>query len=67
MYDLLIIGSLLFLVGLSFYAGYQFALPRVVEAVLTSMNEEQIIRMIEGDDGDIEIYSGYKFYKGDVK
>ena len=23
--------------------------------------------VIEGDDGDIEIYSGYKFYKGDVK
>lgn len=57
------------LVFLSFYAGYQFALPRIIENVLDTLHEDKIIRMIEEDDGEVNIYSGTKFYNGvkDVK
>ena len=64
MYDLMVIGLLLVLIGLSFYAGYQFALPRVIEAILNTMKDDNIIRLVEEDDGEISIYSGTKFYNG---
>jgi len=63
-YDLMVIGLLLVLIGLSFYAGYQFALPRVIEAILNTMKDDNIIRLVEEDDGEICIYSGTKFYNG---
>jgi len=63
-YDLLIIGLLFSLVGLSFYAGIEFAMPRIIEAILNTMKDDNIIRLVEEDDGEISIYSGTKFYNG---
>jgi len=63
MYDSIMIGLLLFtLVGLSFYAGHQYAIPRVTEAVLMVLHNDRIIRLIELEDGEVEVYSGSKFY-----
>jgi len=63
----LIVLLLLALVGLSFYAGHQFAIPRVTESLLTILKEDNIIRFVEKPDGEIEVYSGYKFYNGDTQ
>lgn len=63
----LIVVLLLALVALSFYAGHQFAIPRVTESLLTILKEDNIIRFVEKADGEIEVYSGYKFYNGDSK
>lgn len=63
MYDSIMIGlMLLALVGLSFYAGHQYAIPRVTEAILMVLHNDKIIRLIELDDGEVEVYSGSKFY-----
>ena len=64
MSDFLTISLLLLLVGLSFYAGHIFTIKRVTENLLTLMKEEGIIRLVEDEDGETEIYSGYKFYQG---
>ena len=53
--------------GCTFYAGYQFAIPRVTEGVLEVLKQEQIIRLVEDEDGEVEVYSGYKYYQGEVK
>lgn len=66
MLEATLIGVLLLaLVGFSFYAGHQFAIPRVTESLLTILKEDNIIRFVEKADGEIEVYSGYKFYNGD--
>ena len=63
MYDSIMIGFLLLaLVGLSFYAGHQYAIPRVVEEILKVLHNDKIIRLIEQADGEVEVYSGSKFY-----
>ena len=67
MSDFLTISLLLLLVGLSFYAGHIFTIKRVTENLLTLLKEEGIIRLVEDEDGETEIYSGYKFYQGNVK
>ena len=64
MSDFLTISLLLLLVGLSFYAGHIFTIKRVTENLLTLLKEEGIIRLVEDEDGEPEIYSGYKFYQG---
>tara|TARA_B100000519_G_C14136648_1_gene387836 strand:+ start:733 stop:933 length:201 start_codon:yes stop_codon:yes gene_type:complete len=64
MSDFLTISLLLLLVGLSFYAGHIFTIKRVTENLLTLLKEEGIIRLVEDEDGETEIYSGYKFYQG---
>ena len=64
MSDFLTISLLLLLVGLSFYAGNIFTIKRVTENLLTLLKEEGIIRLVEDEDGETEIYSGYKFYQG---
>lgn len=57
------IGSLLIsIVGLSFYAGYKYAYYKVIDSTLTVLEEDNIIRLIELPDGDVEVYSGTKFY-----
>jgi len=67
MYDSILIGLLLFaLVGLSFYAGHQFAIPRVTEMVLMVLHNDRIIRLIELEDGEVEVYSGSKFYNSET-
>ena len=67
MSDFLTISLLLLLVGLSFYAGHIFTIKRVTENLLTLLKEEGIIRLVEDEDGETKIYSGYKFYEGDMK
>jgi len=69
MYEFLIILGLLLLVGFSFYAGHEWTLPRVVEDTIHALEEEKIIRFVEKNDGsgEVEIYSGTKFYNGGVK
>jgi|TARA_R110000744_G_scaffold229490_1_gene347507 hypothetical protein len=63
MYNDLMIGSLLIsIVGLSFYAGYKYAYYKVIDSTLTVLEEDNIIRLIELPDGDVEVYSGTKFY-----
>ena len=64
MSDFLTISLLLLLVGLSFYAGHIFTIKRVTENLLTLQKEEGIIRLVEDEDGETEIYSGFKFYQG---
>ena len=64
MSDFLTISLLLLLVGLSFYAGHIFTIKRVTENLLTLLKEEGIIRLVYYEDGETEIYSGYKFYQG---
>jgi len=65
MYNDLMIGSLLIsIVGLSFYAGYKYAYYKVIDSTLTVLEEDNIIRLIELPDGDVEVYSGTKFYNG---
>ena len=64
MSDFLTISLLLLLVGLSFYAGHIFTIKRVTENLLTLLKEEGIIRLVDDEDGETEIYSGYKFYQG---
>ena len=64
MSDFFTISLLLLLVGLSFYAGHIFTIKRVTENLLTLLKEEGIIRLVEDEDGETEIYSGYKFYQG---
>ena len=66
-YDIFTLVLLVVLMGCVFYAGYEFAVPRVTEKVLEVLREDHIIRFVEQEDGEIEVYSGYKFYKGDVK
>tara|TARA_A100001515_G_scaffold131377_1_gene119137 strand:- start:269 stop:472 length:204 start_codon:yes stop_codon:yes gene_type:complete len=67
MSDFLTISLLLLLVGLSFYGGHLFTIKSVTENILTCLKEEGIIRFVEDEDGETKIYSGYKFYEGDVK
>ena len=63
MYNELMVGSLLIsIVGLSFYAGYKYAYYKVIDSTLTVLEEDNIIRLIELPDGDVEVYSGTKFY-----
>jgi hypothetical protein len=65
MYNDLMIGSLLIsIVGLSFYAGYKYAYYKVIDSTLTVLEEDNIIRLIELSNGEIEVYSGTKFYNG---
>ena len=64
MSDFLTLALLFLLVALSFYAGYTFTVKQSIENTLTILKEDGIIRMVESDDGEIEIYSGYKFYEG---
>ena len=64
MSDFLTISLLLLLVGLYYYAGHIFTIKRVTENLLTLLKEEGIIRLVEDEDGETEIYSGYKFYQG---
>ena len=67
MYDSIMIGFFLFaLVGLSFYAGHLYAIPRVTEAVLMVLHNDRIIRLIELEDGEVEVYSGSKFYNSET-
>ena len=67
MYDILTMVLLFTLMGCVFWAGYQFAIPRVTEQVLNLLREDHIIRFVEDEDGEVEVYSGYKFYQGDEK
>lgn len=62
MIDVFTVVLLLALVGLSFYAGYQYAVPKVAETLLTILHQDNIIRLVEREDGEVEVYSGYKFY-----
>jgi hypothetical protein len=66
-YDILTLVLLVMLMCCVFYAGYQFAIPRVTEKVLDVLREDHIIRLVEQEDGEIEVYSGYKFYQDKVK
>mgnify|MGYP003112744871 FL=1 len=66
-YDILTLSLVLILMGCTFYAGYQFAIPRVTEGVLEVLKQQQIIRLVEDEDGEVEVYSGYKYYQGEVK
>ena len=66
-YDIFTLVLLVVLMGCVFYAGYEFAVPRVTEQVLNLLREDHIIRFVEDADGEVDVYSGYKFYKGDVK
>ena len=63
MYDILTLGMLMLLLGLVFHAGYQFAIPMLTEKVIEMLREDQVIRLVEDEDGEMEIYSGYKFYQ----
>ena len=58
--EIMIGGLLVALVALCFYVGYKFAVNRSIEAILLLL--ENVIRMIDMPDGEIEIYSGTKFY-----
>jgi len=62
MIDVFTVVLLLALVGLSFYAGHQYAVPKVTETLLTILQQDNIIRLVEHEDGEVEVYSGYKFY-----
>ena len=63
-YDIFTLVLLVVLMGCVFYAGYEFAIPRVTEQVLEVLRQDHIIRFVEQEDGEIEVYSGYKFYNG---
>ena len=63
MSDIFTLVMLLMLLGLVFHAGDQFAIPRVTEKVIEMLREDQVIRLVEDEDGEMEIYSGYKFYQ----
>jgi|TARA_R110000796_G_scaffold56071_1_gene130269 hypothetical protein len=64
--DLIIGGMLLAVVGLSFYAGYKYAYFRVIDSTLTVLQEDNIIQLVELPDGEIEVYSGTKFYRSGI-
>ncbi len=66
-YDIFTLVLLIILLCCVFYAGYQFAIPRVTERTLEILREDHIIRLVEDEDGEVEVYSGYKYYKGDVR
>ena len=67
MYNELMVGSLLLaVVGLSFYAGYKYAYYKVIDTTLMVLEEDNIIRLIELPNGEIEVYSGTKFYRNGV-
>ncbi len=55
---------LVILVGLCFYAGYKFALQRAIEQTLMVLEDDDIIRLVNKPNGEIEVYSGTKFYNG---
>jgi len=61
-YNFTIIVCLLGLVGVSAYAGYKWAVSRVLESTLIVLEQDNIIRLVHLPDGDIEVYSGTKFY-----
>jgi hypothetical protein len=61
-YNFTIVVCLLALVGASFYAGYKWAVLRVIESTLQVLQDDNIIRLVEDHNGDIEVYSGTKFY-----
>lgn len=60
--EIMIGGLLVALVALCFYVGYKFAVNRSIEAILLLLEKDNVIRMIDMPDGEIEIYSGTKFY-----
>ena len=66
MYELMFGSLLLAVVGLSCYAGYKYAYYKVIDSTLTVLEEDNIIRLIELPDGDVEVYSGTKFYRNGV-
>ena len=67
MYNELMVGSLLLaVVGLSCYAGYKYAYYKVIDTTLMVLEEDNIIRLIELPNGEIEVYSGNKFYKNGI-
>lgn len=61
-YNFTIVVCLLALVGASFYAGYKWAVHRVIESTLQVLQDDNIIRLVEDHNGNIEVYSGTKFY-----
>ena len=61
-YNFTIVVCLLALVGASFYAGYKWAVHRVIESTLQVLQDDNVIRLVEDHNGDIEVYSGTKFY-----
>lgn len=61
-YNFTIVVCLLALVGASFYAGYMWTVHRVIDSTLQVLQDDNIIRLVEDHNGDIEVYSGTKFY-----
>tara|TARA_R110000823_G_scaffold245498_1_gene369569 strand:- start:110 stop:313 length:204 start_codon:yes stop_codon:yes gene_type:complete len=64
--DIIIGGMLLAVVGLSFYAGYKWAYLKVIDSTLTVLHEDNIIQLVELPDGEVEVYSGTKFYRNSI-
>lgn len=63
MQDDIVIGSLLiFLVGMCFWLGYRYALHRAFEVTIKILADDGVIRLVEDEDGETEVYSGSKFY-----
>lgn len=66
LHDVVILVLLLVLVGISFYLGTKFTFNQIVEHavdhVFAELEKEGIIRLVE-ENGEIEVYSGNKFYE----
>lgn len=60
--DITIISLLVFLVGTCFWLGYKYAMNRAFEVTITILEKDNIIRLVEDDEGELEVYSGSKFY-----
>ena len=60
----LTLSLLILLVALSFYAGYRCRVESMVEDIVdhvfNELQKDGVIRIVEGADGENEIYSGNK-------
>ena len=62
--DFIIFILLCSLVAASYWLGYQFSINKAIEGTFKVLEQEDIIRIVEVN-GEIEVYSGNKFYDGD--
>ena len=57
---------LFLLMGFSMYAGYRLKynhMEDIVQHTLEALESEKIIRFVDRPDGEVEVFSGTKYYK----
>ena len=47
---------------MQFWLGYRYALHRAFEVTIKILADDGVIRLVEDEDGETEVYSGSKFY-----